>query len=400
MISPFSSPNRSIVHMDLDAFFVAVECLRDDRLKGIPLIIGGKNGKGVVTACSYEARSFGIHSAMPTKTAMMLCPQAKVISGDMDAYSHHSRLVTEVIASEAPLFEKSSIDEFYLDLSGMDKYFGTFQWACELRRKIRRETGLVASMGVSCNKLVSKVATSEHKPDGEKQVLPGDEKDFLGPLPVRKLPSIGTKTTQFLADMGIFDVQTLRQMPLSLLQKTLGKNGKSLWLKARGIDHTPITPYRERKSISTECTFHQDSIDVNHIKAMLTAMVEKLGQQLREQRHLTACVAIKIRYANFDTESKQKHVHYTSSDDTILQTVLSLFSKTYTRRMRLRLVGVRLTDLIHGSEQLNLFDNNDRSHLLQALDHIRTLHGPASIQRASTLGTDNRLRWSQNAFKG
>lgn len=395
-----NDPKRAIIHMDLDAFFVAVECLRDDRLKGIPLIIGGKDGRGVVTSCSYEARKFGIHSAMPTRLALQLCPDAKVISGDMEAYSYHSRMVTDIIKEDAPVFEKSSIDEFYVDASGMDRYFGTFQWAQQLRQRIIRETGLTISMGMSTNKLVAKVATGEYKPDGEKYVQRGSESEFLSPLPVRKIPSIGPKTTLLLAEMGVTHVHILRKMPLKLLEKAFGKHGKSLWLKAQGIDHTPIQQYEERKSISTECTFMEDSIDIPKMKSMLTAMVERLCHQLREENKLTACVTVKIRYANFDTETKQKHIAYTGSDQVVLQTVLRLYEALYTRRMRLRLVGVRLSDLVHGHHQIDLFtDTQESLQLYQALDHIKTLHGPHKIIRASTIGLDSRIRMSRNAFQ-
>ncbi|MDW3192048.1 MAG: DNA polymerase IV [Cytophagales bacterium] len=395
-----NDPKRAIIHMDLDAFFVAVECLRDDRLKGIPLIIGGKDGRGVVTSCSYEARKFGIHSAMPTRLALQLCPDAKVISGDMEAYSYHSRMVTDIIKEDAPVFEKSSIDEFYVDASGMDRYFGTFQWARQLRQRINKETGLTISMGMSTNKLVAKVATGEYKPNGEKQVERGTESEFLSPLPVRKIPSIGPKTTLFLAEMGVTHVHILRKMPLKLLEKAFGKHGKSLWLKAQGIDHTPIQQYEERKSISTECTFSEDSIDIPKMKSMLTAMVERLCHQLREENKLTACVSVKIRYANFDTETKQKHIAYTGSDQVVLQTVQRLYDALYTRRMRLRLVGVRLSDLVHGHHQIDLFaDTQESLQLYQALDHIKTLHGPHKIIRASTMGLDSRIRMSRNAFQ-
>ncbi|NNF36339.1 MAG: DNA polymerase IV, partial [Saprospiraceae bacterium] len=248
-------PNRSIIHMDLDAFFVSVECLRDSRLKGIPLIIGGKNGRGVVAACSYEARRFGVHSAMPSRLALQLCPDAMVISGDMEAYTKYSAMVTDIVREEAPLFEKASIDEFYIDVTGMDQFFGAFKWARELRRKVIENTQLPISMGLSVNKLVSKVATGEYKPNGEKQVPAGKERDFLAPLSVKKIPMVGEKTSQFLYDMGIHTVGTLRKMPVKMLQSAFGKNGVDLWNKANAIDSSPVVAYSEQKSISTECTF-------------------------------------------------------------------------------------------------------------------------------------------------
>ena len=269
--------SRNIIHLDLDAFFVAVERKLHSELAGRPLIIGGTKGRGVVAACSYEARAFGVHSAMPMFLAMQLCPDAKVISGDMEAYSQHSHLVTEIISEVAPTFEKSSIDEFYVDASGMDRYFGAFKWAVELRKKVIHESGLPISLGMSVNKLVSKVATGEFKPNAERHIPAGQEKDFLAPLSVDKIPMIGKQTATFLYDMGVLQLATLREMPLKFLVSAFGKNGISLWNKAHGIDNSPVVPYREQKSISTECTFDQDSVDVKGIKSILIAMVEKVA---------------------------------------------------------------------------------------------------------------------------
>ncbi len=393
--------NRSIVHLDLDAFFVAVECLRNPRLKGRPLIIGGQSRRGVVASCSYEARQFGVHSAMPMYLALQLCPDATVISGDMEAYSYYSHLVTEIIADSAPLFEKASIDEFYVDVSGMDKYFGAFAWAKELRRKIIRESGLPISMGMSVNKLVSKVTTGEFKPNAEKYIEPGTEKDFLAPLPVEKIPMIGRQTASFLYDMGVRTVGTLREMPVKFLISAFGKNGMALWKKAHGIDNSPVVPYHEQKSVSTECTFEEDTLDIPRIKAILVAMVEKVTFMLREQKKLTSCVTVKIRYANFDTETKQAQIPYTSSDHIILRTAHELFDKLYQRRMRIRLVGVRLSGLVYGNHQISLFDDTAESiRLYEAVDKIKHRYGPDKLVRATTLGTDRRVRMEMNLFKG
>ncbi len=290
---------RSILHMDMDAFFVSVERLHDRRLKRIPLIIGGKSERGVVAACSYEARAFGVHSAMPMKLAMRLCPDATVISGDMEAYVQHSKIVTEIIRERAPLFEKSSIDEFYIDLTGMDRFIGCYKWSGELRKNIIKETGLPISMGLSVNKLVSKVATGECKPNGQARIPPGEEAHFLAPLPVRKIPMIGRKTADFLYEMGIRRVRTLREMPVEILEATFGKNGRVLWNKAHGIDNTPVIPFTERKSISTETTFGSDTIDIRKLRSVLTGMAEKLAFKLRSEKKLTAGITVKIRYADF-----------------------------------------------------------------------------------------------------
>ncbi|MDZ7649521.1 MAG: DNA polymerase IV [Cytophagales bacterium] len=392
---------RSIIHMDLDAFFVSVERTKSKKLIGIPLIIGGSSRRGVVAACSYEARKFGVHSAMPMYLAMQLCPDAKVISGDMEAYSQHSHLVTEIIADKAPAFEKASIDEFYIDATGMDRFFGSYKWAIELQNKIEKESKLPISMALSVNKLVSKVATAEFKPNAQKQIVAGDEKNFLGPLAIDKIPMVGKQTASFLYDMGVRTVATLREMPQQFLISAFGKNGISLWNKAHGIDNSPVVSYSEQKSISTESTFEQDTIDVKRLKSILIAMVEKVAFQLREQKKLTSCIAVKIRYSNFDTESKQIHIPYTSSDYTILRVVQELFDKLYNRRMLIRLVGVRLSNLVHGNHQISLFDDTvEDINLYEAMDFIKHKHGVEKLIRATTLDVNKRVRMEMNMFKG
>jgi DNA polymerase-4 len=393
--------DRNIIHLDLDAFFVAVECKRNPALKGKPLIIGGSSRRGVVAACSYETRKFGVHSAMPMYLALQLCPDAKVISGDMEAYSEHSHLVTDVISDAAPHFEKSSIDEFYIDASGMDKYVGAFKWATELRKKIIRESGLPISLGMSVNKLVSKVATGEFKPNAEKLIPDGQEREFLAPLSVEKIPMIGKQTASFLFDMGVRTVATLREMPVQFLISAFGKNGISLWNKANGIDDSPVVPYAEQKSISTESTFEEDTIDVKRLKSILIAMVEKVAFQLREQKKLTSCITVKIRYSNFDTETRQIQIPYTASDHVILRVVQELFDKLYNRRMLIRLVGVRLSGLVHGNHQINLFDDTAEAiNLYEAIDRIKHKHGTEKLVRATTLNVSKRVRMHMNMFKG
>lgn len=392
--------DRNIIHLDLDAFFVAVECKKSPELKGLPLIVGGSSRRGVVAACSYEARKFGVHSAMPMYLAMQLCPDAKVISGDMEAYSQNSHLITEIIADDAPMFEKSSIDEFYIDASGMDRYVGAFKWAVELQKKIIKESGLPISMAMSVNKLVSKVTTNEFKPKAQKQILPGTEKEFLAPMSIEKIPMIGKQTASYLYDMGVRTVGTLREMPVNFLVSAFGKNGIALWNKAQGIDDSPVVPYSEQKSISTESTFDTDTIDVKRLKSILIAMVEKVGFQLRNQKKLTSCITVKIRYSNFDTETKQVHIPYTSSDQVLLRTVTQLFDKLYNRRMLIRLVGVRLSGLVHGNHQINLFDDTAETiNLYEALDHIKHKHGVEKIVRATTLNVSKRVRMEMNMFK-
>ncbi len=393
--------NRSIIHMDLDSFFVSVECLIDSRLKGKPLIIGGKKGRGVVSSCSYEARKFGVHSAMPVSLALQLCPEAIVIGGDIEAYSKYSKLITEIIAEDAPLFEKSSIDEFYVDVTGLDRFFGCYQWAQLLRTKIMKESGLPISMGLSANKLVSKIATGEAKPNGERWVSAGAEEDFLSPMPIRKLPSLGNRTAVFLNEMGVKTVKVLREVPLDMLLRVFGKNGKMLWNRARGIDYSPVVPYHERKSISTEMTFMQDTIDVPRLKSLIIAMVEKLTHKLRHENFLTSCITVKIRYADFETLTKQKKISYTVNDKTLINYGLEIFDKLYDRRLRIRLIGIRFSNLVHGNYQINLFEDTEQQiNLYQAMDKIKDKYGTEKLMRATTLGLSSRVRMDTNPFHG
>ena len=378
--------DRAILHLDLDAFFVSVECLRNDNFKGKPLIIGGSSQRGVVASCSYEARKYGIRSAMPVKMALRLCPDAIVLRGDMDAYSRYSDTITEIIEGEAPLFEKASIDEFYLDLSGMDRYVGCWKWSKELREKIMYETGLPLSFGLSINKLVSKVSTSEAKPNGFLKVETGQEKDFLAPLSTSKLPSVGQATYKKLSFMGVRKIHTLAQIPPKLLQREFGKYGISLWRKANGIDHSPIVPYHDRKSISTERTFQTDTIDVQHLRDQLTGMTTRLAFELRNAQKLTACVTVKVRYSDFNTYTRQRRIPYTANDRTLLHHIQELFKQLYQRRQLVRLIGIRFSHLVHGNYQIQLFEDTvEETQLLQQLDHIRKRFGTKVVKRGSEI---------------
>jgi DNA polymerase-4 len=369
--------------MDLDTFFVSCERLINSELNGLPLIIGGASDRGVVASCSYEARVFGVRSAMPMKYALRLCPQAKVVKGDMDLYSKQSKLVTEVIEEQAPIMEKASVDEFYLDISGMDKFFGSSKWTNELIERVKKETGLPMSFGLSVNKTISKMATTEGKPLGKIEVNKNFVRPFLNPLSIKKIPMLGTTTFQLLSRIGIRKIETLSEMPVEMLLKLLGKNGKELWKKANGIDETPVEPYTERKSISTEHTFEQDSIDIIRMKGILVGMVEKLAFQLRNEQWLTSVVSVKIRYANFDTESKQGKISFTSCDHILIKKINSLFDILYHRRMRLRLIGVRFSGLVHGSYQINLFeDTTEQIQLYEAIDKIKKRFGENAIKRS------------------
>lgn len=375
--------NRAISHMDLDTFFVSCERLKNSDLVGKPLIIGGGD-RGVVASCSYETRYFGVRSAMPIKMALRLCPEAKVIRGDMEMYSNMSHTVTEIIQEKVPVLEKASIDEFYLDLSGMDKFFGCYQWTTEIAEAVRKNTGLPISFALSTNKTVSKIGTGESKPIGKLEIPEQKIRAFLNPLSVKKIPMVGNVTFQLLSRLGVRNIQTLSEMPVDVLHRLIGKNGQELWKKANGIDEAPVVPYSERKSISKENTFSQDTIDINGIKSILSGMVEQLCFQLRQEKWLTSTVVVKIRYSNFDTETKQYRIPYTSSDHTLLRYALELFDKVYNRRMRIRLIGIKFTGLVHGCHQMNLFeDTEELISLYQTLDKIKTRFGSDSVGRAS-----------------
>lgn len=379
-----SNEDRQIVHMDLDTFFVSVERLLNSELNHRPVLIGGTSARGVVASCSYEARRFGVHSGMPMAVARQRCPSAVVIRGNSMNYSKYSNMVTSILKECVPVLEKTSIDEFYLDMTGMDRFHGTYKYVSELQSRVFRESGLPISFGISTNKTVSKVATGEGKPKGAMQVDGGVEKAFLAPLSIRKIPMIGLRTYQSLAQMGVVQIQTLQDMPVDVLQRVFGKSGKEMWKKANGIDPSPVTPFHERKSISTERTFDRDTIDLHKLNDLLVAMTENLAYQLRRGNKLTACVAVKIRYADFNTHSLQRHIPYTSADHQLLPVVRELFQKLYNRRVRVRLIGIRLSHLVGGGHQMNLFeDSEELIQLYQAMDRVRKRYGDRAILRAS-----------------
>jgi DNA polymerase-4 len=375
--------NRAIVHMDLDTFFVSCVKLKNPQLEGMPLIVGGGD-RGVVASCSYEARRFGVRSAMPIKMALQLCPQAKVIKGDMELFSNLSKTVTEIIEEKAPIVEKASIDEFYLDITGMDKFHGCYKWTNELSQKITKETGLPISFALSVNKTVSKIATGEGKPKGNLEIVQNNVQSFLNPLSIRKIPGIGEQNFKSLSQLGIRNIENLSGMPQVYMQGLFGKIGLELWKKANGIDNTPVQPYVERKSISTEHTFLQDTIDLVKVKSLLISMVERLAYQLRQEQWLPSVLIVKIRYANFDTEPKQLKIPYTSCDHILIKYVLELFDKLYNRRMRIRLIGVRFSGLARGTYQINMFEDTvEMMALYQAMDKIRNRFGATAVSRCA-----------------
>ena len=391
---------RAILHLDLDTFFVSVERLLDSRLNGLPILVGGTGDRGVVSAASYEARPFGVHSGMSMKMARQLCPEAVIIKGNAGTYTKYSKTVTDILKEDVPILEKASIDEFYADLTGMDKYFGCYRFASELRSKIIRETGLPISFGLSINKTVSKVATGEAKPSNQIKVDAGFEKPFLAPLSIKKIPSVGNKTFQALCHLGIKKVATVQQMPIEMMESVFGKHGKGIWLKSNGIDNTELVQYHERKSISNERTFGKDTTDINKLKTLVRAMAENLAFQLRNGQKLTSCITIKIRYSDFNTHTKQCKIPYTAADHILIPKVLELFDQLYAKRLLIRLVGVRFSSMVSGNYQMSLFEDSQKtSNLYQAMDIVRNKYGSRIICRASTFGAKT-IGSMMNPFNG
>ncbi len=377
-------PKRIIAHFDLDSFFVSVEVLNNPSLKGKPVIVGGSE-RGVVAACSYEARKFGVHSGMPSKKALQLCPQAIILKGTRGDYSRYSRWVTNIIADKAPLFEKASIDEFYLDLTGMDKFFNPLQWTIDLRNQIIDETKLPISFGLSSNKMMAKIATNEAKPNGYLQIPFGKESEFLAPLAVNKIPGVGDHTHEVLKSMGIYTIADISTKTKDELENRLGKWGLDLWQKGFGIHQSEVQPYHESKSISSENTFNENTTDLKFLMSELVRLTEKIAFELRQDKKFAGCVTIKIRYPDFETTSKQITVPYTSSDDEIIPVAKELFRKLYKKGQPVRLLGVRLSDLSNEAVQANLFEDKERkTDLYKAIDDVKNRFGKLKIKRASS----------------
>ncbi len=375
-----SATTRTIAHFDLDSFFVSVERIKNPSLIGKPVIVGGMSERGVVAACSYEARAFGVSSAMPGKMAKRLCPDAIWIRGDFESYVKYSDMVTNLMESHLPLLEKASIDEFYADLTGMDKYFGSYKYATELRLRVKKDTGLTISLGMSSGKTISKVATNECKPNNQKLIPLGEERSFLSPLAISKMPMVGKVTGQQLRNMGITSIGMLAEMPKKMVQAVLGQNGVSLWDRANGIDNSPVMPYHDQKSMSKEMTFDKDTTDVSLLRAILVKMTEELCYDLRRKNRCVGQLSVKIRYSNFDTHLRQLSISYTANDDQLQEKALEIFEKLYDRRLLIRLIGVKFGKLVPGYSQITLFDKSAHmADLYQAMDRIRHKHGIKAV---------------------
>lgn len=379
-------PQRYIAHLDLDSFFVSVEMLNNPSLLGKAVIVGGTKDRGVVTTCSYEARKFGVHSAMPMKQAMQLCPHAILVQGTRGEYSRYSHWVTKIIASKAPLFEKASIDEFYIDLTGMDKFFDPLKWTIELRQQIINETGLPISFGLSSNKMVSKIATDEAKPNGYLYIPPGKEKEFLAPLPVSKFSGVGEQTFLKLKAKGIHLIGDILTYGEQLLEKDLGKWGVDLYKKAQGISTSIVTPYREAKSISNENTFNENIVEEAILLQELVKMTEKVAFELRKDKKWCGCISVKIRYPNFETTQKQTTIDFTFRDDELIPAAIDLFKKLWRKNKPVRLLGVKVSELTNQALQHSLFDDVEKkTNLYKAIDEVKNKYGKDFLQKARSI---------------
>lgn len=375
-----------IAHFDLDSFFVSVEIRNNPSLKGKPVVVGGYE-RGVVAACSYEARKFGIHSAMPMKKALQLCPDIIVTNASRDQYSKYSRWVTDIIASKVPLFEKASIDEFYIDLTGMDKFFGVSKYARELRQHIIQETGLPISCGLSSARFISKMATNEAKPNGFLEIPHGKELEFLWPLAIEKINGVGKQTEQHLKSFGLYTIEDIAKTPVEVLERIAGKWGEALWHKAHGRGSAEIATDWEQKSMSHENTFDTDYTDIDFLHKELVRLTEKTAYSLREEEKMTGCVTVKIRYSDFETTSKQETVDYTALDDVLIGKVKDLFNRSYQKGRPVRLLGVRFSHMIPITMQMSLFENNaEKLNLYKAVDDIKDRFGTKLVTKAVNTG--------------
>lgn len=379
-----SRQQRIIAHFDLDSFFVSVEVINNPQLKGKPVIVGGQD-RGVVSACSYEARKFGIHSAMPVQKARQLCPQAIFLKGNYAAYGNYSRWVTDIIKAEAPLFEKASVDEFYIDLTGMDKFFNPFEWTIALRNSIIEKTGLPISFGLSANKMMAKIATNLAKPNGYLHIPYGTEKEFLAPLKIGEIPGVGLQTEKLLNSYGISTIQNAFETGKTELENILGKWGADLWEKSQGLHFSKVQPYHEAKSISSENTFDENITDVKFLNAELVRLTEKVCFELRQDGKLAGCVAIKVRFPSFETFTRQATIDPSHADDAFIPVVKELFKRFYKKSEPVRLLGVKLSAFTTNATQANLFDNaKSKGELYKAIDEVKKKFGKYSLKRASS----------------
>lgn len=384
-------PNsRTIFHIDLDAFFVTVEQVLNPVLRGKAVIVGGRpEGRGVVAAASYEARKYGVHSAMPLARAKRLCPTAVFLTGNYRKYVEFSHKFMEILGDYTPSLQPGGLDEAYLDVTGCENFGSWRSLAMKIKQRILQETGLVASIGIAPCRVVAKVASDHSKPDGLIEVLPGDERVFLAGLPVRRLPGVGEKTNKVLKTMGIETIGRLADMPDSLFRSRFGEGMAWLQQHARGIDDSPVEAYGEAKSISRETTFEKDTMDAAFLKATLRYFAEKLGAELREEGKNARTVTLKLRYSDFETVNRSSTAREsTNLDDTIFQSAVRLLDKTLGNRFKpVRLIGLEVSHFTGGETQLSFFNAEAKrlEQLDRAIDRVRDKYGFDAIQTGYTL---------------
>lgn len=372
-----------ILHIDLDTFFVSVERLLDPSLVGKPVICGHKSERSVVSTASYEVRKYGVHSGMPMVQALRLCPQAIVVYSGHHVYGEYSRKVQQIVHDNAPLYQQMSCDEYFIDLSGMDRFFDVPKWAHDLRMKIIEETRLPISYGLSINRTVAKIASGQAKPMGELYIPADGVQQFLDPLPVQKIPGVGDAIMPRLRKLGISRIADLRTFPRSLFISEFGRSADSLWLKARGIDNTPVVPNTDPKSLSTETTFETDVANSQRLLDTILIMTDTLAYRLRTQKKKCTTVAVKIKYPDFHTEERQKTISPTDYTDTLADTARSLFQLIY-KGLPVRLIGVRLNISVQNTQN-DLFTYNPKRDLLNhAVDSIKSRFGSDVIKSGNS----------------
>ncbi|MCL4547999.1 MAG: DNA polymerase IV [Bacteroidetes bacterium] len=379
---------KTIFHLDMDAFFVSVERILDPSLEGKPVIVGGDpHGRGVVAACSYEARKYGLHSAMPIKTAFRLCPNGIYLHGHHKEYGRYSRVVKRLLEKVFPIVERASIDEFYLDFTGCEKIYGApDSFAERIQKEIWETIGLPCSIGIASNKTVAKIASDFKKPKGITFVPHGKEKEFLAPLKIEKIPGIGKATFNLLHSRGFITVNDIANVSQDYLSILLGKYGTDLWKKANGHGTDLLSVEHERKSISKETTFGKDIVSKTKIESVIFELVGEACQLLRNEMLQTSTVSIKLRYADFSTLTRAKTIKQTDDDKVVYDAAVDLFRKSLTRGVGIRLIGIHLSKLSQFAEQEILFEDEEiiRKKMLSAVTKIRDKYGFESIHIGKT----------------
>ena len=383
-------PARRIAHVDLDAFFISVEQSLNPELRGKPAVVSGNpEGRGVVACASYEARAYGLRAGMPVGLARRLCPQAIFIPGDMAKYRRFSARFFELLAELSPVVEPVSLDEAYLDLTGCESVLGSAREAMlKFKARLREELGLTASVGIASCKVVAKVASELSKPDGLLEVNLGEEKEFLAPLPIGQLPGVGPRTERELKKLGLSTIGDLASSPLAFLKSHFGKVGEMLYLYANGIDERRVEPPGEAKSISRETTLPQDTLDARLLQGTLYRLAEEVGAELRSQGKQARCITLKLRYADFETITRSQTIKEgIEANQAIFEIADRLLKKALAqRRKKVRLIGVRVSNLTGAGKQLSLFDRSGErlSYLNRAVDRIRQKYGFSAIETGRT----------------